>query len=447
MSAPSYNITASFRRPMPTIPTASSFPTDPAALLQTPPGLLDDLDPLAEYRAEFHLPRAEDGSPLLYFVGNSLGLQPRSARALVEEEMDAWARLGVEGHFKKEHPWMSYHEALSEQMAAVVGGLPDEVVIMNSLTVNLHLMLVSFFRPTASRFKIVMEAQAFPSDRYAVVSQLEHHGLDPAEALVMLPPRPGEVTLRTEDIVAYLDREGASVAVVLLGGVNYYTGQAFDLQKITEAAHAKGCIAGFDCAHAAGNLALQLHDWDVDFAVWCTYKYLNAGPGALAGCFIHQRHARRSDLPRFAGWWGHDKATRFLMPDTFTPISSAEGWQLSNPPILSLAPLRASLALFAAAGMPALRNKSKHLTGYLSALIEDRAGEAVEILTPSEPDQRGAQLSLRVRRDARRVFEHLSKEGVLCDWREPDAIRVAPAPLYNYFTEVYRFVEILQAAL
>ncbi|QXD15706.1 kynureninase [Rhodocaloribacter litoris] len=404
---------------------------------------MDADDPLAAYRDHFHIPKTADGAECLYFTGNSLGLQPKATREYVLEELEDWARLGVEGHFHARHPWMPYHEFLTGQTARLVGARPVEVVVMNSLTVNLHLMMVSFYRPTPDRHRIVLEAHAFPSDRYAAASQIRFHGYDPSEALVELAPRPGEDTLRTEDIEAFLEREGESVALVLLGGVNYYTGQAFDLERITRAAHAQGCVVGFDLAHAAGNLALRLHDDGPDFAVWCSYKYLNAGPGSLAGCFVHERHARAFDLPRFAGWWGHDKATRFQMPETFTPMPGAEGWQLSNPPILPLAALRASMDLFDAVGMTRLREKSVRLTGYLAYLLERRVPDRVRIITPADPAQRGAQLSLRVA-GGRDAFERLTAAGVVCDWREPDALRVAPVPFYNTFTDVYRFVEMLR---
>ncbi len=408
---------------------------------------LDEADPLASFRGRFHIPKRADGRDTVYFTGNSLGLQPTTTRAMVMQELDDWQRLGVEGHFKARTPWMPYHETLTAQTARLVGAKPPEVVVMNSLTVNLHLMLVSFYRPTRERYRVLIEAHAFPSDRYAVASQVRYHGFDPADAIVEAAPRPGETTLRTEDLEALLDREGASIALVMMGGVNYYTGQAFDMARITRAAHEKGCLAGFDLAHAAGNLVLALHDWDVDFAVWCTYKYLNAGPGSLAGCFVHERHGRDTSLPRFAGWWGHNKETRFRMPDTFDPIPGAEGWQLSNPPILPMAALRASLALFDEAGMPALRAKSERLTGYLAYLLEPFSGDAIDVLTPSDPAQRGAQLSLRLPRHGRAVFEKLLADGIICDWREPDALRVAPVPLYNTYADVYHFACALAEAV
>ncbi len=408
---------------------------------------MDAEDPLSAFRDRFLIPRRPDGSEVVYFAGNSLGLQPKTTRAYVEAELEDWAKYGVEGHFHARHPWMPYHEFLTEQTARLVGAKPVEVVVMNSLTVNLHLMMVSFYRPTPERHKIIIEGHAFPSDRYAVASQIRFHGYDPAEALIELHPRPGEATLRTEDIEAVLAREGSATALVMLGGVNYYTGQAFEMDRITRAARAQGCAVGFDLAHAAGNLALRLHEWGPDFAVWCSYKYLNAGPGSLAGCFVHERHARRFDLPRFAGWWGHDKATRFRMPDTFAPIPGAEGWQLSNPPILPLAALRASMDLFDEAGIGRLRARSERLTGFLAFLLERLGHDAVAILTPDDPRQRGCQLSIRVREGGRAVFDRLTAAGIVCDWREPDAIRAAPVPLYNTFEDVFRFAEVFADAL
>jgi kynureninase len=332
-------------------------------------------------------------------------------------------------------------------MAGVVGALPIETVVMNSLTVNLHLLLVSFYAPTRARYKIIIEKGAFPSDQYAVASQIGFHGRDPEDALIELMPREGESTLRTEDVIATIDREAHSVALVLLGGVNYYTGQAFEMKAITEAGHRAGAVVGFDLAHAAGNLKLDLHDWDVDFACWCSYKYLNGGPGAVAGAFVHERHARDFDLPRFAGWWGHEKDTRFLMGPEFKPLAGAEGWQISNPPILQMAALRASLEIFDEAGMDALRAKSVKLTGYLESLINGIGDERFSIVTPSDPEQRGCQLSIRVKGGEKMLHDKLLERGVYADWREPDVIRVAPTPLYNSFSDVYRFSEILKECL
>ena len=345
------------------------------------------------------------------------------------------------------NPWLPYHEFLTSSTARLVGAEVDEVVVMNSLTVNLHLMMVSFYRPKASRHKIVIESNAFPSDQYAVQSQLAFHGYDPAEALIELQPHDGETWIRTEDIEVLLSSEGQSVALVLLGGVNYLSGQAFDMERITRAGHANGCIVGFDLAHAAGNLQLSLHDWDVDFAVWCSYKYLNAGPGAVGGCFIHQRHGNSKSLPRFAGWWGHNKNTRFLMGSQFDSSPGAGGWQLSNAPILSMAALRASMEIFDEVGITALSSKGNLLTGYLEYLIDQIPGRSVTILTPRDKSQRGAQLSLRVTGDGKKIFTSLTGCGVMCDWREPNVIRVAPAPLYNTFLEVYTVAEHLQSIL
>ena len=406
----------------------------------------DREDPLARFRERFHIPQLADGGDAVYFTGNSLGLQPKSAREYINAELDDWARLGVEGHLHARHPWLPYHEFVTASLARVVGAKPIEVVAMNSLTVNLHLLMVSFYRPKDERCKIVIEKGAFPSDQYAVASQLHFHGVATSD-LIELSPRGGEATLRTDDILDVIDREGESIALILLGGVNYYTGQAFDMAAITEAGHRKGCIVGFDLAHAAGNLELDLHDWDVDFAAWCSYKYLNSGPGGIAGTFVHERYARSFDLPRFAGWWGHDKATRFLMGPEFVPLAGAEGWQLSNPPIFQLAALRASLEIFDEATMPNLRTKSEHLTGYLEFLLRNIATDRIEVITPADPKQRGCQLSIRVRDADKQLFDAITVRGVFADWREPDVIRVAPVPLYNSFSDVFRFSEVIAEAL
>lgn len=401
----------------------------------------DSNDPLAAYRDEYHLPVDDDGAPLIYFTGNSLGLQPKGAAAMIEGELRDWQRYAVDGHFDATYPWFDYHEMFAEPVARVVGALPIEVVTMNTLTTNLHLMMVSFYRPTRERFKIVIEENAFPSDRYAVASQARFHGYDPESAIVELTPRDGETWLRTEDIEEYLEREGESVALVMLGGVNYYSGQAFDMARITAAGHAKGCVVGFDLAHAAGNLRLRLHDWDVDFAVWCTYKYLNSGPGGVSGCFVHERHAFDPELPRFAGWWGNDPGTRFTMPRDFTPQRGAAGWQLSNAQIFPMAIHWAALQLFDRAGMDPLREKSEKLTGYLEYLLEGRDG--FRVLTPSDPAQRGCQLSIRIPEDAKSVVDTLRARGIVADYRYPDVIRVAPVPMYNTFEEAWRFAEVL----
>jgi kynureninase len=402
---------------------------------------MDAKDPLAKYRDKFYIPKGKNGEDCIYLCGNSLGLQPKSVRSYIEQELKDWELLGVEAHFRARNPWMPYHEFLTEQTARLVGAKPLEVVVMNSLTVNLHLMMVSFYRPTPTRHKIVIETNAFPSDQYAIKSQIEFHGLHPETSLIELQPRSGETAIRTEDIEALIKKEGDSIALALLGGVNYANGQLFEMDRITRAGHDKGCIVGFDLAHAAGNVLLKLHDWNVDFAVWCTYKYLNAGPGGVAGCFVHERHANRPDLPRFAGWWGHDKKTRFLMGPDFHPIPGAEGWQLSNPPILPLAALRAAMDIFDEVGMEKLRAKSVLLTGYLEFLLDQYPDKKFSIITPRDINQRGAQLSIRVKENGRALLEKLIAEDIICDWREPDIIRVAPVPLYNTFLDVYRFVE------
>jgi kynureninase len=406
----------------------------------------DAADPLRALRDEFHIP-LHGGIEQAYFCGNSLGLQPKCARAMVEEVLDKWARDAVEGHFLEPAPWMPYHELVREPLAAVVGAAPSEVVAMNSLTANLHLMMVSFYRPTRERPAILMEAGAFPSDRHALESQVRFHGFDPATDLIELEPDEADGTISMAALERAITTHGPRLALILWPGIQYRTGQAFDLREISRLGHAAGAIVGFDLAHAAGNLPLQLHDDDADFAVWCHYKYMNSGPGAVAGCFVHARHAH-TDRPRFAGWWGHDRATRFRMGPQFVPTPGADGWQLSNPPILGLAPLRASLAVFGRAGMDALRARSERLTGYLETLIRSRLADTLQIVTPREPERRGAQLSLRVvggRARGRALFEHLAAQGVLGDWREPDVIRISPAPLYNTHADVLRFARAVEA--
>lgn len=403
---------------------------------------LDARDPLAPLRDEFLIPRHTDGAEQAYFCGNSLGLQPRATRQALLDELDDWRDLAVEAHFRGKHPWMPYHELVRENLAAIVGALPHEVVAMNSLTANLHLMMVSFYRPTRERHAILIEKSAFPSDHHAVASQIRFHGYDPATAKIELEGDEPGGAISFEAILRALDEHGERIALVLLPGVQYLSGQAFDLRAITAAAQAKGCAVGFDLAHAVGNLPLQLHDSGCDFAVWCSYKYLNSGPGAVAGCFVHERHAR-ADLPRFAGWWGHDPSTRFQMGPQFAASAGADGWQLSNPPILALAPLRVSLELFRRAGMAALREKSIALTGYFESLIRSELAGVIEITTPGEPERRGCQLSLRVRgpREAgRSLYDHLHADGIVVDWREPDVIRAAPTPLYNRRIDCLRFV-------
>jgi kynureninase len=407
---------------------------------------LDSEDPLRHFRQKFHLPLGKDGKPFIYFAGNSLGLMPKSARGIVEEELDNWAKLGVDAHHATGTPWYTYHEALREPTARLVGAKPLEVICMNSLTVNLHLMMATFYRPNKSRFKILMEEPAFPSDTYAIKTQIAHHGLDPSDTLILARPRKGEFTIRTEDIVDLIKKHTDQLAVVMLAGVNFFTGQLFDIERITAAAEARGIVVGFDLAHAVGNAPLTLHDWNVDFAVWCSYKYLNAGPGAVAGVFVHERHATNTKLPRLAGWFGNDPNTRFrlhLEPE-FIPVASADGWQISNPSIFSMAPLRASLATFDdAGGMEALSAKSIRLTGYLEFLLTEIGSKKFTVITPRNPDQRGCQLSILAHEHPKELLKELETANVKCDFREPNVIRVAPTPLYNTFHEVWRFARIL----
>ena len=411
---------------------------------------LDATDPLAAWRERFVLPRDEHGAELVYFCGHSLGAQPLLACDYVEEVMRDWRSLGVEGHFEARRPWIRYHERLAAPLARLVGAKPAEVTVMNTLTVNLHLMLVSFYRPRGERCALLIEKHAFPSDRYAAESQVRLHGLDPRRDLIELSARDGEQCLRTEDVLEAISREGRRIATVLLPGVQYLTGQRLELEPITAAARAAGCTVGFDLAHSVGNVPLSLHDSGADFAVWCHYKYLNAGPGAVAGAFVHERHARNVQLPRFAGWWGHDPATRFEMGPDFSPTAGAEGWQLGNPPILSVAPLAASLEHFETVGIHALREKSLRLTGYLERLLGATLPDRISIVTPRDPEARGAALSLRLdcpRDQARSAFDGLRRRGVLADWREPGVIRAAPVPFYNSYDEVWRFVDALRAEL
>jgi kynureninase len=404
----------------------------------------DAADPLSTYRERFCIPTRPDGKPVIYFCGHSLGLQPKTTQALMEKELENWATLGVDGHFEGETPWYTYPELVREAAARLVGGRPSEVILMNSLTVNLHLMMVTFFRPTAGRFRILIDEPPFPSDLYALQSQLRFHGVDVAESLLTIQPRAGEQLIRMEDIEQMILDRGNEIALVFLNGVNFLTGQVFDMERITAAAKERGCMVGYDLAHAAGNVPLRLHDWDVDFAVWCTYKYLNCGPGAVAGCFVHERHGRNIHLPRLAGWWGNDPATRFRMQleRQFVPQPGADGWQLSNPPIFSLVPMRASLALFHEVGMPALRAKSECLTGYLEYLVDRLPRRDFQSITPRPPTERGCQLSIQVR-EAHKLLEAFRANGVLFDFRQPDVIRIAPVPFYNTFHEVYQFSKIL----
>ncbi len=408
---------------------------------------MDARDSLAHFRERFCIPKTKSGADGVYLCGHSLGLQPKTARPYIEQELRDWADLGVEGHFHAKNPWMPYHRLLTQQTAALAGAEPAEVVVMNSLTVNLHLMMASFYRPTPQRHKILIERGAFPSDQYAVKSQIVFHGFDPSVSLIELTPREDESCIRNEDIDSVIEREGNSIALILLGGVNYATGQLFDIAGITRAGHAKGCTVAFDLAHAAGNVPLHLHDWGPDFAVWCSYKYLNGGPGCVAGCFVHDRHSHARHLPRFAGWWGHNEKIRFQMGPEFQPMAGAEGWQLSNPPILALAPLRASMEIFSEAGMERLRAKSVSLTGYLEFLLHQQASSSFSIITPREEIRRGAQFSIRLPHQGRALCDRLAAEGVIGDWREPDTFRVAPVPLYNSYLDVYHFVERFSAAL
>ncbi|SHG59193.1 kynureninase [Winogradskyella jejuensis] len=408
---------------------------------------LDQKDQLANFRSQFHIPKDKNGVELIYMTGNSLGLQPKITKDYIQQELDDWAKLGVEGHTQGKHPWLHYHEFLTETMAEIVGAKPIEVVVMNSLTVNLHLMMVSFYQPTKKRYKILIEADAFPSDKYTVESQLRHHGYDDKEGLVLWKAREGEELANYEDLEAILEQNGDEIALIMIGGVNYYTGQFFDLKRITKLGHKHGCIVGFDCAHGAGNVSLNLHNSGADFAVWCTYKYLNSGPGSLSGAFIHERHANRKDLNRFTGWWSHNKETRFKMRDEFDQLPGAEGWQLSNPPILSMAAIRASLDVFKSAGFDKLCLKSKALTGYFEFLINKLNNTNIKIITPKHPDERGCQLSIQVNYADRALHDKLTKAGIITDWREPDVIRCAPVPLYNSFEDVYQFVERLKTIL
>ena len=409
--------------------------------------VMDARDPLAQVRQRFLIPKTKTGDDCIYLCGHSLGLQPKTASAYLEQELRDWADLGVEGHFHARNPWLGYHRLLTKQTAGLVGAQPAEVVVMNSLTVNLHLMMVSFYRPTTDRHKILVEGGAFPSDQYAVESQIRFHGFDPASSLLELMPRDGEAWVRAQDIESRIEQEGDSIALILIGGVNYVTGQAFDMEGITRAGQRKGCIVGFDLAHAVGNIPLRLHDWGPDFAVWCNYKYLNGGPGCVGGCFVHERHARAWKLPRLAGWWGHDETTRFRMGPHFHPMEGAEGWQLSNPPIVALAALRASMEIFAEAGLERLRAKSVSLTGYMQFLFDQHASPRFSIITPREEEARGAQLSIRLPGAGRKLCDQLAAAEVIGDWREPDTLRVAAVPLYNSYQDVYRFVQRFSALL
>ena len=407
----------------------------------------DQKDALRPYREAFHIPKDSRGNDWLYFTGNSLGLQPKTTKAVVEQELKDWANLGVEGHFQAKNPWMPYHEYLTQSMAKIMGAKPIEVVVMNTLTANLHFLMASFYSPTKKRPKILIESDAFPSDRYAVQTQLEFHGYDPKDCLIEWSPRAGETLLHIEDLESLLEKQGAEIALLLIGGVNYYTGQFLNLKKIAELGHAKGCKVGIDLAHGAGNIQPDLHASGVDFAAWCTYKYLNSGPGSLGGVFVHQRYAHDKNLKRFAGWWSQNKTTRFDMRQALDITPGAEGWQLSNPPILSMAAIKASLDLFNEVGMQVLREKSIQLTGYLEYLINELNNPDIEIITPKDHNQRGCQLSIRVKNTDKTLHKKLTEKHVITDWREPDVIRCAPVPFYNSFEDVYRMVEILKTLL
>ncbi|WNW01911.1 kynureninase [Tenacibaculum sp. HL-MS23] len=407
----------------------------------------DKEDKLAHLRSQFHIPKDKEGKDWLYFTGNSLGLQPKSTQKYIQQELDDWANYGVEGHFEAKNPWLSYHELLTANMAEIVGAKPLEVVVMNTLTTNLHLLMVSFYQPTKKKYKIVIESDAFPSDRYAVQSQLKFHGFDVEEGLIEWKPRAGEELLNIEDLETIVAKQGDEIALLLIGGVNYYTGQYLDLKRIAEIGHSKECFVGIDLAHGAGNISPELHDSGVDFAAWCTYKYLNSGPGSLGGLFVHEKHAENKELPRFSGWWNHNKDTRFNMRQPFDVMPGAEGWQLSNPPILSMTAIKASLDMFAEVGMEALREKSEKLTGYFEFLINQIASDSIKIITPSNPKERGCQLSVQVKNADKNLHKKLTENNIITDWREPDVIRCAPVPMYNSFEDVYKMVSILKGLL
>ncbi len=411
---------------------------------------MDADDPLKHFREQFYIP-VINGRESIYFTGNSLGLQPKTTQDYVVDELEDWANFGVEGHFHSTHPWFSYHERFPGLLADIIGGLPEEIVVMNQLTVNLHLLMTTFYRPGTERYKIICEAKAFPSDQYAIESQVRLHGLNPDEAIIEVSPREGAHCLRTDDIVTAIQQHGKSVALVLFGGINYYTGQVFDMQAIAEAAHTVGAYCGFDLAHAAGNIELKMHDWNVDFACWCSYKYLNSGPGGVAGAFIHQKHITDTALPRLAGWWGYDKATRFQMDKGFRPIPTAEGWQLSNAPVLSMAAHKAALDIFEDAGMENILAKGKLLSNYLLFILDEINNgldeKMIEVITPRTESERGCQVSMLMLQKGEAVFEALKQHSVLADWREPNVIRVAPVPLYNTFRDVFTFGQIVKAIL
>jgi kynureninase len=404
---------------------------------------LDKEDVLKEYRKQFHIPKTKEGKDVIYLCGNSLGLQPITIKSAIEQELEDWKNLGVEGHTQAKNPWMPYHELLTVNMANIVGALPAEVVVMNTLTTNLHLMLVSFYQPTAKKNKVLIDWNPFPSDRYAIASHIKSRGYNAATTIIEPQPKVGTAIITTEQILQIIEEQGAEIALILIGGVNYYSGQVYNMEAITKAAHSKGCMVGFDLAHGAGNLHLQLHNMGCDFAVWCTYKYLNSGPGSLSGCFIHERHHNNKSINRLEGWWGTNKNTRFKMEPNFDAIPTAEAWQLSNPPILSMAAINASLQIFANAGMENLRKKSVQLTGYLLYLLNEKNHSNIEIITPQNEAERGCQISLQIKDKSKHLYNQLTKNGIIADWREPDVIRVAPVPLYNSFEDVWRFVNVL----
>jgi kynureninase len=410
----------------------------------------DKSDELSDYRQRFHIPTV-NGEDALYFTGNSLGLQPKSVKSHLMQELDDWAKFGVEGHFEAKNPWVSYHKILSEPFARLVGAQPDEVVAMNGLSVNLHLMMVSFYQPKGKRTKIICEAKAFPSDQYMLESQVKFHGLNPEETIIEVSPREGEHCIREEDILSCIEEVGDELALVFWGGVNYYTGQVFDMPKITEVAKEFGAFVGFDLAHGVGNVSLNLHDWGVDFACWCSYKYLNSGPGSVSGIFVHNKHENNKDLPRFAGWWGHDEERRFLMEKDFVPMKGAQGWQLSNAAVFSMAPCKASMDIFDEVGLPKLIEKSRKLTNFMEFVFNDISVRYdncnFEIITPKEERYRGCQLSVLMHGQGKEMFDYITKEGVIADWREPNVIRLAPVPLYNSFEDIFKLGQIIENAL
>jgi kynureninase len=410
----------------------------------------DKSDELSDYRQRFHIPTV-NGKDAFYFTGNSLGLQPKSVKSHLMQELDDWAKFGVEGHFEAKNPWVLYHKILSEPFARLVGAQPDEVVAMNGLSVNLHLMMVSFYQPKGKRTKIICEAKAFPSDQYMLESQVKFHGLNPEETIIEVSPREGEHCIRQEDILSCIEEVGDELALVFWGGVNYYTGQVFDMPKITEVAKGVGAFVGFDLAHGVGNVSLNLHDWGVDFACWCSYKYLNSGPGSVSGIFVHNKHEDNKDLPRFAGWWGHDEDRRFLMEKGFVPMKGAQGWQLSNAAVFSMAPCKASMDIFDEVGLPKLIKKSRKLTNFMEFVFNDISERYdncnFEIITPKEERYRGCQLSVLMHGQGKEMFDYITKEGVIADWREPNVIRLAPVPLYNSFEDIFKLGQIIENAL